>query len=190
MFRLQLRVLICNVSKNYFRLQLELRPPHFYSVWTPKMNLLLGYIRISFGCNQIFNIWIMILIKFVWHKKFWRQDYDHDQIYAASKFLTSRLAVLILELGIKIFNIRILIVIQSRLHQNFGHQNYDLVILIMKLDISFNRLWTHHQLLYRSILELGICSIWLWSSHQLTCKSNICLFKIIWLTNTFYKIFF
>jgi hypothetical protein len=30
MFQLQLRVIICNVSKNYFRLQLGLQPTHSY----------------------------------------------------------------------------------------------------------------------------------------------------------------
>jgi hypothetical protein len=44
MFRLKLKVIVCNVSKNCFLLQLGLQPAHFYSIWTPKMNLPLGYI--------------------------------------------------------------------------------------------------------------------------------------------------
>jgi hypothetical protein len=71
MFRLQLRVIVCKLSKHYFQLQ----PAHSYSDWAPKMNLLLGYmykiICSLFRINQCqdfcrhnknFNIRSLILI--------------------------------------------------------------------------------------------------------------------------------
>jgi hypothetical protein len=79
------------------------------------------------------------------------------------KILRSRFTVLILELidsklRIKIFKVWILIMIKYMPHQNFRHWDYDLTILIVELGISFDRLCSHHQLVYRSIMEDGISS--------------------------------
>jgi hypothetical protein len=64
----------------------------------------------------------------------------------------------LIEHGIKSFDIRILIMIKSRLHQNFRHQDPNLAVLILELGISSDRLVSHHQLVYRSILELEFSS--------------------------------
>jgi hypothetical protein len=56
-----------------------------------------------------------------------------------------------MELGIKNVYVRMLLVIKSRLHQNFQHHYSNLIILILKFGISYDRLC-------RSILELIISS--------------------------------
>jgi hypothetical protein len=84
MFQFQLRVIVYNVSKICFRLQLGLQPAHSYSVWTPKMNILIGYIYkiiCSLFCiNQRHDFFWM-------QQKIQSQDSDLDQFYVALKFL-------------------------------------------------------------------------------------------------------
>jgi hypothetical protein len=128
MFWLQLRTIVDNASKNCSWLQLGLQHGHSYSVWTPKMDLLLVYIykiicsifhinqliMISFEHNKKFNVRILILINSRWHQKFWRRYSNHDQIYVALKILTSGLAALILEL-----------IDFGAWNQNIWHQDWD-----------------------------------------------------------------
>jgi hypothetical protein len=78
MFWVQLRVGVCNVSKNSFRLQ----PTHSYSVWTWDSNLLLWYIyKIIYSLFHINQRQY-----FFWaQQKFQRRDSDLDQFWVTSK---------------------------------------------------------------------------------------------------------
>jgi hypothetical protein len=58
------------------------------------------------------------------------------------------------EHAIKIFDVGILIMIKSRKHKKIQHQDSNLSVVILEVRILFDQLWSHHQLVYRSILEL------------------------------------
>jgi hypothetical protein len=44
--------------------------------------------------------------------------------------------------------------IKSRKHKKIQHQDSNLSVVILEVRILFDQLWSHHQLVYRSILEL------------------------------------